>query len=106
MICTTGIIRKSGTFSMATWTEPEEQPYFASFEWEGQVFVVHRKRATFEPETEWAVSHRDTGRKVDGSAARTWRESIDKAREVLAIKGRRRLLAAIRKAKAQEGKDT
>ena len=101
MAYVTAVIHKSGTFRMVMWGESEKWPYFASFEWEGQIFVVHRSRQG----KEWAVSHQGTGLKVEGSTAHTWRESIGKARAVLAIKGHRRLLAAIRKAKAHEGKD-
>jgi hypothetical protein len=98
----TAVMRKSGTFHMATWAEPEEWPYFASFEWEGQIFVVHRERGY--PGTGWVVSHRDAGLRVAGSTARTYRRSIDKALEILAMKGRRRLMAAIRKAETREGR--
>ena len=91
------ISRRKGTFDIHNGEGRQPWPFSMSFEWGGEMFVVHRSLVS---DYWWKVSHRDTGYAVmAGKAGNTAQAAIRTAIEVLEKNGVRRLKNRIRKAK-------
>lgn len=53
-----------GTFVAQTRAGPRDVQYFDSFEWNGEIFVIHHSLLETGETDLWSVSHKDSGYKI------------------------------------------